>query len=306
MQTLPHRTRSSPYRMAALLALGAAILCVQQASAQVPQPIPAAPNAAEERPTITFTGELQAFKGENEFTILIDKTEMQSHVVSAETKITRNGKLAGFDELKKGDVLKVSTDAKNPTVAIEISAAEPPKTKSPKAGDPPTPAQVPVEVETRAEAAHADAPATVGLLIAPTPDRSVLVAGVAPGGPGAEAGIAIGDFVVSANKRTVAIKRPTELAASLPEVSPGEVVDVTIWRHGETRQFRLRAVPSGTLKDADEVDVVQTVTADRVVVPEEGASVTLNDLARQIELLRLEVERLNERLAVGAAAPARP
>ncbi len=80
--------------------------------------------------------------------------------------------------------------------------------------------------------------AWLGMFCYALPDRTV-VAGLIPGGPGESSGLVVGDVIVSLNTRQVT-GRP-ELYEQLWEHSPGDVVELRVFRSGKLANISIKA-----------------------------------------------------------------
>jgi len=83
-------------------------------------------------------------------------------------------------------------------------------------------------------ASEARPPAELGVVAAPSPGPGVLVVGVMPGAPAAQAGLQMGDFILSIDDQE--ISNPQELIAALREKKAGDQVALVVWRNGEELQ----------------------------------------------------------------------
>ncbi|MBF0626715.1 MAG: PDZ domain-containing protein [Magnetococcales bacterium] len=109
------------------------------------------------------------------------------------------------------------------------AAAMPPPAKEQRPSDPPEP------------------PPTVWLGVAPElAANGVLLARIAPGGPGERAGMQAGDVIISLNGKSVST--PWAMARTLRGFQPGDLVEVTLNRNGQMidTQAQLAAPPTET------------------------------------------------------------
>lgn len=81
------------------------------------------------------------------------------------------------------------------------------------------------------EAPGSRAPAELGVVAAPSPGPGVLVVGVMPGAPAAQAGLHMGDFILSIDGQE--ISTPQELIATLRDKQAGDRIALVVWRNGE-------------------------------------------------------------------------
>ncbi len=101
------------------------------------------------------------------------------------------------------------------------------------------------QAEHRGENDQSAPQASLGVIAAPSPGNGVLVVGVMPGGPAAEAGLRMGDFILSVEDQKVS--QPAELIAALSQKQPSDKVTLVIWRNGEEteKQVQLAARRQG-------------------------------------------------------------
>ncbi len=141
--------------------------------------------------------------------------------------------------------------------------------------------------------------------------RGVRVSRVAPGSPGDQAAIEVGDRFLAANGR--ALDTPLDFEAVLLDMRAGDGLDLTI--EGQPRPVRLRAaaLPSVTaervtaLQEMQLVTVTPEIRSERGIVSEEGALITsISDrLASQLGVrtgdVLVQVNRTRVRSAEQAA-----
>jgi serine protease Do len=141
--------------------------------------------------------------------------------------------------------------------------------------------------------------------------RGVRVSRVAPGSPGDQAAMEVGDRLLTANGR--ALNTPLDFEAVMLDLRAGDALELSL--EGQTRPVRMRAaaLPSVTaervtvLRDMQLITVTPQVRAERGITSEDGALIASisAELAGQLGLLQgdvlVQVNRARVRSAEDAA-----
>ncbi|HSW31109.1 MAG TPA: trypsin-like peptidase domain-containing protein [Longimicrobiales bacterium] len=141
--------------------------------------------------------------------------------------------------------------------------------------------------------------------------RGVRVSRVAPGSPGDQAAMDVGDRLLAANGR--ALNTPLDFEAVMLDLRAGDALELSL--EGQTRPVRMRAaaLPSVTaervtvLRDMQLITVTPQVRAERGITSEDGALIASisAELAGQLGLLQgdvlVQVNRARVRSAEDAA-----
>ncbi|NNF03968.1 MAG: trypsin-like serine protease [Rhodothermales bacterium] len=120
--------------------------------------------------------------------------------------------------------------------------------------------------------------------------RGVLLSEVRQGLAGADAGLEAGDILLEIDGR--AVSEPNELQSAIAMRSPGDLLDVLVWRNGEVRDFEVM------LKGKDDPGYRQWLTglnqdgAEEAPAPEPEAP----DAIREFENWGIGLADMNERL----------
>lgn len=231
------------------------------------------------------------------FLMTMEGRKEHSHQLSPEAEITIDGKRAKLEDLRRGDVIRVTTEG-DAVVAIEARR----RSTSPREH-----AVDQSEQRRRGGDAEGDDRAWLGVSLQETPGGGVLIGDVFPDGPADHAGLRPGDYIMAIEGKDVTSVR--ESAEAIAALMPGREVELTIFRDGEQRRGMAKLGSRGEARARIEDQEGETESTEMPAPACEECVQKLAEqhhrLEQQIRELAMQVQTLRSELAQ-ARAGSRP
>ncbi len=216
--------------------------------------------------TMTHEGAFVSAEG-NRFTMTSKEGAQHAHTLDTKASITLNGVPVSLSELRPGDKIRVTTPKTELRTAIAVTATRGEVTADPLQDEPADQprnqanakdgqqnrqvAESPRGQPDRTVPADAQARpkdeqrAALGVLLGESRGGGVLIRDVAPNGAAAQAGMRVGDYVLSIDNQPVS--SPRELAQRIEQKEPGDTVRLRVWRNEQEMMVDATLVPQREL-----------------------------------------------------------